>query len=261
MHTSFYGPPIGAPKIEVEAPPIAFPLPAVPATFAPTWPPSVDETNPLRASAEQTSKIVDVMLDRKAGAPMLLRDAFRVLFEKLDRPSDNANTDLIAELLDFKGRVTARLEGQRADHLAAAKAAHAAVFSQCRQAKDVRDRLQVQVNEAQGVAQGIQLGRLALGKASVADTEGSRPSRETYPTPEELAGWWERVTAERVKLAAAQREYETQMGVVARLQRELAAAEAEFQRLSQQEQDLAAKAENRPSRMLGVEVPAPLQEL
>jgi hypothetical protein len=208
--------------------------------------------------------MVATLLDRSNGptAPMLLKDAFSTLFAKLDRPSDNANTDLIAELLDFKGRVTERLESQRGDALATAKAAHAAVFSQCRAAKDIRDSLAIKVNEAAAIAQAVQFGRLSAAKSAVENAEGSRPARETFPTEAELKSWWDRVQGERATLAAAQKEYNTQMGVAARLQKELAAAQVEFDRLTAKEAELSARAENRASHnQFGIETPAPLQEL
>jgi hypothetical protein len=48
---------------------------------------------------------------------------------------------------------------------------------------------------------------------------------------------------------------------VARLQRELAAAQVEFDRLTAKEAELSARAENKPGCLLGVETPAPLQEI
>ena len=257
--------PFGCPQIELPAPPIVFPLPAVPSAFAkpPSWPPSTDEGNPYRGAAEQTSKIVDVLLDRKgSGAPMLLRDAFSTLFSKLDRPSDNANLDLIAEVLDLRTRITERLESQRSESLSTAKAEHAAMFARCRVALNERNRLVIELNGATSYAQAIQFEPLAAAQSALANAEGSKPRREDFPTPEELSTWWGSVTDARAKLDAVNARYLTQMNVVTDLTKQLQTAEAEFQRLSRKEQDLAARAENRPHHNeLGVEQPAPLQEL
>jgi hypothetical protein len=256
--------PMGCPQIELPAPPVSFPLPSVPATF-PVWPPP--SANPEHAamteSAEVTHRMVATLLDRSNGptAPMLLKDAFSTLFAKLDRPSDNANTDLIAELLDFKGRVTERLESQRGDALSAAQAAHAAVFSQCRLAKDTCDGLAIKINEQASIAQAIAFEPLAAAQSALANAEGAKPRREDFPTVSELATWWQNVQDARGKLAGVQGRHTAAMGEVVRLQKELRAAEAEFQRLSGEEQRLSAVAENRATRMLGVETPAPLAEL
>ena len=263
MQPSFYGRPIGAPQ--VDTPPVTFPLPSVASSFAkpPVWPPSSDEGNPYRAGAEQSHKIVDVLLDRSNGpkAPMLLKDAFSTLFAKLDRPSDNANLDLIAELVDLRGRIVARLEEQRDDTLSVAKAAHQTIFSQCRLAKDTRDKLVNELNAATSYAQAIAFEPLSQAKSALAAAEGAKPRREDFPSEQELADWWSHVLEERNKLAAVEARYSTQLGVAERLQKELAAAQVEFDRLTAKEAELSARAENRPVRLLGVEVAAPLSEI
>jgi hypothetical protein len=267
MRPDFYGKPIGLPQVEV-AP--VFPLAAVPSTGgqfskAPTWPPPAldDSHEAMRQSSEISHRAVSTLLDRgrDPAAPMLLKDAFSTLFSKLDRPSDNANLDLVAELVDLRQRIVARLEGQRNESLSAAQAAHATIFAACRQAKDARDKLATELNAATSYAQAIAFEPLAAAKTAVANMEGARPARESFPTPEELSAWWQNVEQERSKLAAVQARYNAQLGVVARLQRELAAAQVEFDKLTAKEQELAAKAENRPGRMLGVEVAAPLSEI
>jgi hypothetical protein len=261
-----HGAPIGAPRLE--APKVEFPLPSIPSQFIkepPTWPPP--SANPEHAAMTESAAIshraVSALLDRGQGpaAPMLLKDAFSTLFAKLDRPSDNANTDLIAELLDFKGRVTERLESQRGDALATAKAAHAASFAACRVALEERNRLVRELNGATSYAQSIAFEPLAAAKTAVASIEAARPPREDYPSEEELATWWSNVQDERAKLDAVNARYLTQMSVVERLQKELAAAQVEFDRLTAKEAELSARAENRPGCLLGVEVAVPLSEI
>jgi hypothetical protein len=261
---NIHGRPIGQPHLEVQAP-VTFPLPSVASSFAkpPVWPPpSVDEAHAaMTESAEVTHRMVATLLDRSNGptAPVTLQALFAGLFEKLGGLRENM--DLISELADYRERVVARLTGQRADHLSKAREEHAAAFGRCRTAKDIRDALAMKVNEAASYAQAIAFEPLAAAKTAVANMEGARPARESFPTPEELSAWWQNVEQERSKLAAVQARYNLQTAMVAGLQRELAAAEAEFQRLSKQEEDLTAKAENRPGRMLGVETLAPLQEI
>ena len=261
---NIHGRPIGQPHLEVQAP-VTFPLPSVASSFAkpPVWPPpSVDEAHAaMTESAEVTHRMVATLLDRSNGptAPVTLQALFAGLFEKLGGLRENM--DLISELADYRERVVARLTGQRADHLSKAREEHAAAFGRCRTAKDIRDALAIRVNEAASLAQAVQFGRLSAAESAVENAVGSRPARETFPTETELKSWWDRVQGERATLAAAQKEYEVQTGEVVRLQKELAAAEGEFQRLTQQEQALSAKAENRPSRMLGVETLAPLSEI
>jgi len=264
---NIHGRPIGQPHLEVQAP-VTFPLPSVASSFAkpPVWPPpSVDEAHAaMTESAEVTHRMVATLLDRSNGptAPMLLKDAFSTLFAKLDRPSDNANTDLIAELLDFKGRVTERLESQRGDALATAKAAHAASFAACRVALEERNRLVRELNAATSYAQAIAFEPLSQAKSALAAAEGAKPRREDFPSEQELADWWSHVLEERNKLAAVEARYSTQLGVAARLQKELAAAQVEFDRLTAKEAERSARAENRASHnQFGIETPAPLQEL
>jgi hypothetical protein len=117
------------------------------------------------------------------------------------------------------------------------------------------------LNAATSYAQAIAFEPLAAAKTAVANMEGARPARESFPTPEELSAWWQNVEQERSKLAAVQARYNAQLGVAARLQRELAAAQVELDKLTAKEQDLAARAENRPGCLLGVEVAAPLSEI
>jgi hypothetical protein len=255
--------PMGCPQIELPAPPVSFPLPSVPATF-PVWPPPplAAEHAAMAESAAISHKIVSALLDRQGPqAEVNLATAFAIIFKKIDRPSDKANMDLVAEVLDLRTRVTERLESQRGDALATAQAAHAAVFSQCRVAKDTRDKLLIELNSTTAIAQGVQ-GRLMLAKAAAADLEASRPPRENYPSEAELKGWWDRLTAERAKASDVQREFNLAQGEVNRIGKELQAAEAEFRKLTGEEQRLAEKAENRSHyNELGIAMPAPLQEL
>jgi hypothetical protein len=263
---NIHGRPIGQPHLEVQAP-VTFPLPSVASSFAkpPVWPPpSVDEAHAaMTESAEVTHRMVATLLDRSNGpkAPMLLKDAFSTLFAKLDRPSDNANLDLIAELVDLRGRIVARLEEQRDDTLSVAKAAHQTIFSQCRLAKDTRDKLVNELNAATSYAQAIAFEPLSQAKSALATAEGAKPRREDFPSEQELEDWWSHVLEERNKLAAVEARYSTQLGVAERLQKELAAAQVEFDRLTAKEAELSARAENRPTRLLGVEVAVPLSEI
>jgi hypothetical protein len=266
MRPDFYGKPIGLPQVEV-AP--VFPLAAVPSTGgqfskAPTWPPPAldDSHEAMRRSSEVSHAAVSTLLDRGQGpqAPLTLKALFAGIFQKLDA-GDNRNIDLVSEVLDLRQRMTERLEGQRNESLSTAKAAHAAVFSQCRAAKDIRDKLATELNAATSYAQAIAFEPLAAAKTAVANMEGARPARESFPTPEELSAWWQNVEQEQSKLAAVEARYSTQLGVAERLQKELAAAQVEFDRLTAKEAELSARAENKPGRLLGVETPAPLQEI
>jgi exonuclease VII small subunit len=216
----------------------------------------------MRRSSEVSHAAVSTLLDRGQGpaAPILLRDAFKAIFEKLGGLAENM--DLISELADYRERVVARLTGQRADHLATARDAHAASFAACRVALNERNRLVIELNGATSYAQAIQFEPLAAAQSALANVEGAKPPRELFPTPEELQSWWQNVERERAKLAAVQGRYNTQMAVAARLQRELTAAQAELDKLQGQEQALSARAENRASHnQFGIETPPPLQEL
>ena len=211
--------PMGCPQIELPAPPVSFPLPSVPATF-PVWPPPslAAEHAAMAESAANTHKIVSALLDRQGPqAEVNLATAFAIIFKKIDRPSDKANLDLVAEVLDLRTRITERLESQRGDALATAKAAHAASFAACRVALEERNRLVRELNGATSYAQSIAFEPLANAKSAVASIEAARPPREDYPSEEELATWWSNVQDERAKLDAVNARYLTQMSVVARL--------------------------------------------
>jgi len=249
-----WGPPIGSFRLEVPQPPRGFEMP-INVAQGPAWPPSIDEGNPWRASAETTTRLVDTILNRASqAAPPKLAELFAGLFQKL-QAADGKNHDLITATEALRVRIVERLDSQRAERLASVKAEHAAVFTACRDAADRRARLGRDLNQAQSLAQAIQFERLATAKAAVAEAEGRRPPRETYPTSEELAAWWQGVLSAREKLAVQERAYAAQLGVVKDLRDQLAAAEEGLNNLRETEQELAARAEGKGYRnSLGITV-------
>lgn len=214
----------------------------VPPGPPPGWTPAgISEGRPVSGDGSNATKVVDALVGKPV--PLTLKDAFEVLFSKLQEFP--GNEVLIGQAEGFRQAVTERLEQQRAARRGALEKEREELRGECRQRLDRVRTLRVEFNSWDGQINAF-AEQSSRARAAFAAIQAAEPAPENYPTKLEMADWAERLhAAEAIVVEAEGRERwaETERrNVMQTLQQAI----EQFQEAEQKETLLAARLDGRP---------------
>lgn len=211
----------------------------VPLGLMPTFP---SDGYDVAASAANSHRLTDTLLGTERPTPPTVHAAFATITGALADAVSGATASaevsaLLGRVVALRDEVVQFLDAQRAGRVAALQAEHGALYRDCRAALD-------RLRECQSEASAAQMRINAMGesvagaRAALHAVEGRQPSAASYPTAAEMSAWQAELFEARQANAKQQGIWDAAQAELARAEAALQKAQREFQRLSEQEQDL-----------------------